>query len=188
MLLDLQDWLSPSGRVTLAYKTEEIMTTDPVVIVPKPAAKEPEEIQDLCIAQGAQLELPQCQLSYVGLPVIQEAPLSLPMVCPGSMSYTKLPCSIWGGGIGKEKEIDVTSPEVDLNISLADSGCACKDLTQSPECSVGNSPVDESPPVCICTDYCILNKTAEGFAPVLASKESIQNAQSDSLQEDLSPK
>lgn len=168
----------------LAYKTEEIMTTDPVVVVPKHTAKEPEEIQDLCIAQVAQLEFPQCQLSYVGLPEIQEAPLPLPMACPGSMSYTKLPCSIWGGGIGKEKEIDVTSSEDDLNISLADSGCGCKDLTPSPECSVVNSPVDESPPVCICTDYCILNKTAEGFAPVLASKESCQNAQSDPLQED----
>lgn len=169
----------------LTYKTEEIMTTDVVIVEPKPITKEPEENQDYHKASVTQLEFMQCQTSYVGLPGIHEASPPLPVVCPGDTSYTQLPCSVWG--VGFENVQVLSSPPKDfLNISHADSGCSCEDLTQSPECSLTNSPVDESPLPCNCSDYCILNKTAEGFAPVLVSKGSSLHDPSDSLQEDES--
>lgn len=154
----------------LTYKTEEILTSDAVIVVPKPITKDPEENPDLHNPPVTQLTFTQCQTSYVGLPGIHEASPPLTMVCPGNMSYTQLPCSVWGVDIG---EVQVVSPPPKdiLNISRADSGCNCEDLTQSPECSLPNSPVDDTPPPCYCNDYCILNKTAEGFAPVLVSKE-----------------
>lgn len=184
MLLNFQEWFSPRGRFVLTYKAEEILKTDAVNVVPNPITKEPEENQDFHNLPVTQLVFPQCQSSYVGLPGVHEAPPPLTLVCPGDMSYTQLPCSVWGVGIG---EVEVppplfSSPPKDLfNISREDSGC--EDLTQSPECSVLNSPVDDSPPPCYCSDYCILNKTAEGFAPVLVSRGNNLNDQSDSPQE-----
>ncbi|XP_049438883.1 interleukin-21 receptor-like [Epinephelus fuscoguttatus] len=181
---NFQEWFSPRGRFVLTYKAEEILKTDAVNVVPNPITKEPEENQDFHNLPVTQLVFPQCQSSYVGLPGVHEAPPPLTLVCPGDMSYTQLPCSVWGVGIG---EVEVppplfSSPPKDLfNISREDSGC--EDLTQSPECSVLNSPVDDSPPPCYCSDYCILNKTAEGFAPVLVSRGNNLNDQSDSPQE-----
>ncbi|KAI4810958.1 hypothetical protein KUCAC02_013885 [Chaenocephalus aceratus] len=113
------------------------------------------------------LTFTQGHSSYVGLPGVHEASPPLTMIYPGDMSYTQLPSSVWGLGVG-EKEVASSPPEDFLNISCADSGC--EDLTQSPECSLPNSPVEDIPPPCYCNDYCILNKTAEGFAPVLVSR------------------
>lgn len=116
MLLNLQEWLSPQGRVMLSYKPEEIMTTDAVIVAPKPILKEPEENRD--IASVTHLEFTQCQTSYVGLPGIHEASQPVPVVCSGDTSYTQLPCSVWGVSF-------VPSPPEDfLNISHADSGCS----------------------------------------------------------------
>ncbi|XP_030250670.1 interleukin-21 receptor-like isoform X3 [Sparus aurata] len=179
---NLQEWLSPQGKIMLTYKPEEILTIDCVIASPKPPRKHPEENQDFNIPAVTQLAFPQCPSSYVGLPGIHEAPPPITMVCPSDMSYTQLPCSVWGVGFGAV-QVASSPPEDILNISSADSGCTFEDLTQSPECSVPNSPVDDSPPPCICTDYCILNKTAEGFAPVLVSKGSSGNVPFDSLQE-----
>lgn len=176
----------------VAYTTEEIMTADPVVVLPKPAMQEPEEIQELCFSQATQLGFPQCQLSYVGLPEMQEALLPLPVFCPGNTSYTKFPCSFWGSHVVKEEESEVLSPpdmtKTMRNDYKEDSGCSCEDMAKSQECSRASSPVDESPPMCSCTDYCILNKTAEGFAPILVSRGGggSQNVQSEFLQEDPS--
>lgn len=174
------------GRFMVAYKTEEILTADPVVVLPKPVIQEPEEIQ------ATQQGFPQCQLSYVGLPEIQEAPPPLPVFCPGNMSYTRLPCSFWGSHVVKEQESEVLSPS-DMTKTMKndyeeDSGCSCEDVAKSRECSRMSSPVDESPPMCSCTDYCILNKTAEGFAPILVSRggEGSPNVPSEFLQEDSS--
>lgn len=184
MQLNLQEWLSPHGRLVLTHKTE-ILTTDAVVVVPKPTTKDPEENQDFHNPPVTQLAFTQCQTSYVGLPGIHEASPPLTVVCPGDTSYTQLPCSIWGVGFG-EVQVVSSTPKDFFNISQADSGCSFVDLTQSPESSFPASPVDESPPPCSCTDYCILNKTAEGFAPVLVSRGIGVNAPSDSLQEDKS--
>lgn len=166
----------------LTYKPEEILTLDCVIASPKPTRKDPEENQVFSIPAVTQLAFTQCPSSYVGLPVIHEAPPPMTMVCPSDMSYTQLPCSVWGVGFGAV-QVASSPPEDILSISSADSGCTFEDLTQSPECSVPNSPADDSPPPCIGTDYCILNKTAEGFAPVLVSKGSSVNVPPDSLQE-----
>lgn len=177
--LTLQEWLSPGGTFVLTYQTEEILTTDAVFVVPKPTTKDPEENQDLHSPPAVtQLAFPQCPTSYVGLPGLHAAPPPVTMVCPGDSSYTQLPCPVWGVGVA---EVEVVSPPPKdfFNISRTDSGC--EELTQSPECSLPNSPVDESPPPCYCTDYCILNKTAEGFAPVLVSKGNNLNVSADSL-------
>ncbi|XP_035862652.1 interleukin-4 receptor subunit alpha-like [Sander lucioperca] len=179
---NLQKWLSHQHQFVLTYKTEETLTIDPVIVVPKPIKKDPEENQDFHNPPVTQLAFHQCQASYVGLPGIHEASPPLTMVCPGDMPYTQLPCSVWGVGI-KEVKVVCTPPEDFLNMSRADSGCSCEDLTQSPECSLPNNPIDDSPPPCFCSDYCILNKTAEGFAPVLMSKGSSLNVPSNSLQE-----
>lgn len=182
MLLNLQEWLSPQGKFVLTHKTEEILTTNAVIVGPKAITKDPEENQDFHNPSVTQLVFTQCQTSYVGLPVIPEASPPLTVVCPGDTSYTQLPCSNWGDGI--EKVEVVSSPPKDFfNISRADSGCSCEDLTQGPEFSLPSSPVDDNPPPCYCNDYCILNKTADGFAPVLVSKTSGLNVSSDSLQE-----
>lgn len=182
MQLNLQEWFSPQGKYLLTYKTEEILTTDSVVIVPKPITKDPEENQDLHTPSVVQLALIPGQSSYVGLPGIHEPPPPLTMVCQGNTSYTQLPCTVWVGG-SEEVEVPSSLPKGFLDISHADSGCSCEDLTQEPEFSVPNSPVDESPPPCNCNDYCILKKTAEGFSPVLVSREGNPNIPSDSLQE-----
>ncbi|XP_044065341.1 interleukin-21 receptor-like [Siniperca chuatsi] len=166
---NLKEWLSPQGKYLLTYKTEKILTTDAVIVVPKPITKDPEENQDFHNPSVTQLALPQCQTSYVGLPGIHEASPPLTMVCPGDTSYTQLPCSVWGVAVG-EVEVVSSPPKDFFNISHVDSGCSCEDITQSPECSLPNSPVDDSPTLCYCNDYCILNKTAEGFAPVIVSK------------------
>ncbi|KAM6935599.1 uncharacterized protein PEZ65_005940 [Lycodopsis pacificus] len=179
---NLQEWLSPHGKFVLTYKTEEILTTDAVIVVPKPVTKDPEENQ-VFSNPTVQLALTQCHTSYVGLPAIHEASLPFAMVSPGDSSYTKLPCSVWGVGI---EEVDVAStlPEDFFNANSVDSGCSFLDPTQSPECSLPNSPVDDTPPPCFCNDYCILNKTAGGFVPVFVSKGSSLNVPSESLQED----
>ncbi|KAK5862057.1 hypothetical protein PBY51_017489 [Eleginops maclovinus] len=161
---NLQEWLSPKGKFVLAYRTEEILTTDDVIVVPKPITKEPEENVDFH-DPTIHLTFTQCQTSYVGLPGIHEASPPLTMICPGNTSYTQLPSSVWGVGIGGI-EVASSPPEDFLNISFADSGC--EDPTQSPECSLPNSPVKNIPP--LCSDYCVLNKTEKGFAPVLVSR------------------
>ncbi|XP_051263485.1 interleukin-21 receptor-like [Dicentrarchus labrax] len=182
---NLQKWLSPQGKFVLTYKTEEILTNDAVIIVPKPITKDTDENQDFHNPSVTQLPLTQCQTSYVGLPAIHEPSMPSTMVCPGDMPYTQLPCSVWGVGFG-EVEVSSSPPKDVFNISHADSGCSCEDLTQSLEGSLPNSPVDDSPPPCYCNDYCILNKTAEGFAPVLVSKGISLNIPSDTVQEDKS--
>ncbi|KAI3360598.1 hypothetical protein L3Q82_002466 [Scortum barcoo] len=167
---NLKEWLSPQGKYMLTYTAEEILTSDAIIVVPKPIAKDPEENQGLQKPPVTQLTFTQCQTSYVGLPGIHEASPPLTTVSPGNTSYTRLPCSARGFEIG-EIEVVSPSPEDIFNISHSDSGC--EDLTQSPECSSPNSPVDNTPPPCYCNDYCILNKTADGFAPVLVSKEAV---------------
>ncbi|KAM7421436.1 hypothetical protein PAMA_015529 [Pampus argenteus] len=165
---NFQEWLSPQGKFVLTNKTEEIISTDAVIIAPKPVSKAPEENQDFHNPPVTQLAFTQCQTSYVGLPGMHEASPPLPVICPGNTSYTQLPCSIWGFGIGEVEACVSSPPNNFLDISHADSGCSCDDFTQSPECSLPNSPVDCSPPPS--NDYCVLNKTAEGVIPVLVSK------------------
>ncbi|XP_051812923.1 interleukin-21 receptor-like isoform X2 [Acanthochromis polyacanthus] len=178
---NLQEWLSPHGQVVLTYKTEEILTTDVVAVVPKSIPKDPEENQELHNHSVTQLALTQCQTSYVSLPGMSKAPPPITMICPKDTSYTQLPCSLWGLGIAK---VEVSSPPVEdfLEILSADSGCNCEDLTQSPECSLPSSPIDDNLPPCYSTDYCILNKTAEGVVPVLVSKENSVKVSPDSLE------
>ncbi|XP_034384707.1 interleukin 21 receptor, tandem duplicate 2 [Cyclopterus lumpus] len=172
---NVQKWLSPQGKMVLTYKTEEILTTDAVIVVPRPVTKDPEESQ-VFHNPTVQLALTQCQSSYVGLPGLHEASTPVPMVCPGETSYTPLPCPVWGVDI-EEVQVVSTLPKDFFNICRSDSGCSFEDPTQSPECSLPNSP-----PPCFCNDYCILNKTAGGFSPVLVSKGSSPSAPSDSLQ------
>ncbi|XP_069031438.1 interleukin-9 receptor-like isoform X1 [Embiotoca jacksoni] len=165
---NLQDWLSPRGQFMLTYKTEEILTTDAVTVVPKPVPTHPEENPLLQNPPVTQLDFPQCQSSYVGLPGMLQAPPPVTQACPGDAPYTQLPTSIWGFHV-------VAAPPADvLETSRADSGC--EDLTPSPECSLPNTPVDITPaplpPPCYHTDYCILSKTEEGVVPVLVSRES----------------
>lgn len=178
----MQEWLTPKSQFVLTYKPEEILITDTVIVMPKPVAKGPEENQDLHNPSVTHLTFTQCQTSYVGLPGIHDVSPPLTMICAAETSYTQLPCTVWV--VGSEEAEVVPSPPKDLlNISHADSGCSCEELSQSLECSEPSSPVVDSPPPCYCTDYCILNKTAEGFAPVLVSKGSSLNVPSDSPQE-----
>ncbi|KAM7383019.1 hypothetical protein PAMP_002707 [Pampus punctatissimus] len=162
------EWLSPQGKFVLTYKTEEIISTDAIIVAPKPVSKAPEENQDFHNPPVTQLAFTQCQTSYVGLPGMHEASPPLPVICPGNTSYTQLPCSMWGFGIGEVEACVSSPPQNFLDISHADSGCSCDGLTQSLECSLPDSPVDYSPPPS--NDYCVLNKTAEGVIPVLISK------------------
>lgn len=178
--LNSQEWLSPQGKFVLAYKTEEISTTNAVIVGPKPITKDPEESQDFHNPTVSQLAFTQCQTSYVGLPGMHE--VSPPLVCPGNTSYTQLPCSMLGFGIGELEAVVLSPPKYFLDISHTDSGCSFDDMTQSPECSLPNSPVDYSPPPS--NDYCILNKTAEGVVPVLVSKGSRPNVPCDFPQKD----
>lgn len=97
------------------------MTTDAVIVAPKPILKEPEENRDF--ASVTHLEFSQCQTSYVGLPGIHEASQPVPVVCSGDTSYTQLPCSVWGVSFEKQ-EVARAPPEDFLNISHADSGCS----------------------------------------------------------------
>lgn len=172
MLLNLQDWLSPKGKFLQTYKPEEILTTDAVIVLPKPpTTKDPEENQDVQNSSVTQLLFTQCPSSYVGLPGIHEPPPPVSAVSPQQTSYTRLPCSVWGVNVGEVEVVSTPVKEI-LHTSGEDSGCSSEDLTLSPVCSLPNTPVDDVPPKCFCTDYCILNKTAEGFAPVLVSKGS----------------
>lgn len=160
------------------YKTEENVTSNVVMVVPKVITREAEENPDSNNSPVTELEFTHCQ-TYITLPGMPEAvpPLPpLPAICSGDTSYTQLPCSIFGIGIGKAEA--VSSPPKDfLTVSSADSGFSFEDLTQSLDCSLTTSPSEESPPLCNSTDYCILNKTADGFVPVLASNQI--NVQSD---------
>ncbi|XP_069393553.1 cytokine receptor-like factor 2 [Paralichthys olivaceus] len=169
---NLQEWLSPQGKFALTYKTEEILITDAVTVEPKPKTKDPEENQNVCNTAVTQLTFPQCQTSYVGLPGMHMAPQLTPIttICPaGDTPYTRLPGSVWGFSI-REEQVMLSPPQHVFKSSCSDSGCSFEDLTQSPECSLPNSPVEASSPPRYCKDYCILNKTAEGVVPVLVSK------------------
>ncbi|XP_039974259.1 interleukin-21 receptor-like [Xiphias gladius] len=166
---NLQEWLSPQGKFALTYKTEEILISDAVTVVPVPITKDLEEKQEFHNPSVAQLAFNQCQTSYFSLPGMHGASQPMTMVCPGETSYTQLPHSVWGFGIGEVRAVSA-SPEDFLEISHADSGCSCEDLTQSTGCSLPSSPVVDSSPPCYSSDYCILNKTAEGVVPVLVSK------------------
>ncbi|XP_035464601.1 interleukin-21 receptor [Scophthalmus maximus] len=169
---NLQEWLSPQGKFALTYQTEEILITEAVTVEPKPITKDPEENQDYHNPSVTQMLF--TQTSYVGLPGTHEASQPITMVCPAGTSYTQLPCSVWGLSIGEVQVVSSASQDEDVwdasESSHADSGCSCHDLTQSPECSLPNSPVGDSLPPCYCSDYCILNKTAGGVVPVLVSK------------------
>ncbi|XP_023187118.1 interleukin-21 receptor-like [Xiphophorus maculatus] len=164
---NLQEWLSPQGKYVLKYKTEEDLITDAVTVVPKSSPEDLEENQVFLVAPGTQLVFPLSHTSYVGFPGMEKA--SAPP-CPGDTPYTQLPCSVWGPCI-QNVEVVCSDPKGFLEISRSDSGCSCEDLTQSPECSLPCSPVDEIPMANHCNDYCILNKTAQGVVPVLLSKE-----------------
>ncbi|XP_037310962.2 interleukin-21 receptor-like [Pungitius pungitius] len=171
---DLKEWLQPKGGFALTYKTEEILAGfDAVTVEPKPATKDPEELR-VFSDPTAHLALAQCHTSYVGLPGVHEATAPLVAVCPGGAPYTRLHCSLWGvlAAAAEEEEAEVVSapPEDFLDVSSEDSGCSCADPTQSPESSFPNSPVADCPPPRVCVDYCILNKTAGGFVPVLLSQ------------------
>ncbi|XP_074540309.1 interleukin 21 receptor, tandem duplicate 2 [Halichoeres trimaculatus] len=181
---NLQDWLSPKGKLLQTYKPEEILTTDAVIVVPKPPiTNDPEENQDQQNQSVTQFLFTQCPTSYVGLPGIHEPSPPVTAVSPGNMSYTRLPCSVWGINIGEVEVVSTPVKDV-LHTSCADSGCSSEDLTQSPGCSLPNTPVEDSLPKCFCTDYCILNKTAEGFAPVLVSKGGSLGATAELQRED----
>ncbi|XP_029360848.1 interleukin-21 receptor-like isoform X2 [Echeneis naucrates] len=167
---NLQEWFTPQGKFALIYKTEEPPMTCDIMVVPKPIPKDPEENQDVFSLSVTPLTFSQSPSSYVGLPELHEAPPPVTMsFCPGNTSYTQLPCSVWDFAI-KEAQVTPGPPETLSEISRADSGCSCEDLTEDPECSLPNSPVDESSPPCFRNDYCILNKTADGVVPVLVSK------------------
>ncbi|KAM4568658.1 uncharacterized protein V3H82_012771 [Fundulus diaphanus] len=175
---NLQEWLSPRGKCILTYKTEENLIADAVTVVPKSIPKDLEETHVFFSPPATQLAFSLSHTSYVGLPGMDKAPSPVPGLCPGDTPYTQLPCSIWGFSV-QEIEVVPSDPKEFLEISHSDSGC--EDLTQSPECSLPCSPVDEIPTPIHCTDYCILNKTAEGVVPVLLSKERAGDAASGSL-------
>lgn len=187
----LQEWLSPPGKFMPAYKTEEIMTADPVVVLPKPVIQEADEVQELLLSPAKHVEFPQCQLSYVGLPEIQDSLPPFPDFCPGNTSYTKLPCSMWGSHVVKEMDSEVLFQAHVMKTMSSDyeedSGCNLDDEARSQECSPVSTPIHEGPPVYKCTDYCILNKTMEGFAPVLVSRGGSHNVEAESLQQNPSP-
>lgn len=163
----------------LAYKTEEIITADPVVVLPRPVTQEAEEVERLCLSPAKQVGFPQCQMSYVGLSEIQESLPTLPEFCPGDMSYTKFPCSVWASRVVVEEASEALSQTHAIKATSSDyeedSGCNFDDIAKSQECSPASSPVVGSPPVYNCRDYCILNKTAQGFAPTLVSRGGSQN-------------
>ncbi|XP_041844321.1 interleukin-21 receptor-like isoform X1 [Melanotaenia boesemani] len=180
---NLQEWLSPRGKFALMHKAEEDLITSAVTVVPKPIIKDPEENQGFNNPPVPHLVFPQNLTSYVGLPVMQEVSPPINLVCADNTPYTQLPCPFWGFD-HSEKQATSPPPEHFLEISKTDSGCSCEDLSQSPEFSLPSSPVDESPLPHFCTDYCILNKTAEGIVPVLISKQSSGKILSDSQQAD----
>ncbi|KAK2909855.1 hypothetical protein Q8A73_007570 [Channa argus] len=131
----LQEWLSPQGTFALMYKTEEILTTSDVTVVPKPMTKDPEENQVFHNPSVTQLAFTQCQTSYVGLPGTHEVSPPVTIVCPGDTSYTQLPSSIWGLNAGEVQVI--SSPPKDVSeMSCCDSGCSFESPTESPECSL----------------------------------------------------
>ncbi|XP_008279313.1 interleukin-21 receptor-like [Stegastes partitus] len=180
---NLQEWLSSHGEVVVTYKTEEISTTNVVTVVPKSITKHPEESQISHDPPVTQLVLTQCPTSYVSLPGMHKAPPPVTMVCPKDTSYTQLPCAVWGLSVA-EVEVSSPPPKDFLELSCADSGCSCEDLSQSPQFSLPASPAEERAPPCYSSDYCILNKTAEGVVPVLVSKENSVKASPDCLQKD----
>lgn len=167
---NLKEWLSPHGKQVLTFKTEEDLVADAVTVVPKCSPKVIEESQVFLSAPETQLLFPPSPTTYVGLPGVDKASPSMHVAYPGDTPYTQLPCSVWGFAV-QEVEAVCSDPKSFLEISHCDSGCSCEDLTQSPECSLPCSPVDEIPTPSCCIDYCILNKTAEGVVPVLLSKE-----------------
>ncbi|KAK2844993.1 hypothetical protein Q5P01_011652 [Channa striata] len=170
----LQEWLSPQHKFALIYKTEEILTTTDVTVVP--TTKDPEENQVFRNPPVTQLTFAQCPTSYVGLPGLHEVSPAVTFVCPGDTSYTQLPSSIWGLSTGEVQAI--SPPPKDFSeISCCDSGCSFETLTSLP-----TSPVEDSSPPFYCNDYCILNKTAEGVVPVLVSKGGRPNVPSDQHQ------
>ncbi|KAM8869245.1 uncharacterized protein AB9W97_016693 isoform 1-T2 [Spinachia spinachia] len=174
---DLKEWLQPQGRLVLTHKTEEMLTTDAVTVEPKPVTKDPEE-QQVFFYPTAHLALAQCPASYVGLPGLHEATAPSAPACPGDLPYTRLHCSAWGVA-AEEAEVVCALPGDVLDVSREDSGCGGGDRTPSPECSLPDSPVDDCPPPCVSVDYCILNKTAGGFVPVLLSRAGRLNVPSD---------
>lgn len=183
VLLNLQDWLSPQSKCALIYKTEELLTTHAVTVVPKPMTKDPEENQDFYDPSVAQLAFAQCQTSYVGLPEMHKVSSPITMVFPGDTSYTQLPCSVWEFDPG---EVQIMSSPPKDSFSCSDSGCSFESLTKSPDCSLPTSPVTDSSPPFYSSDYCILNKTAGGVVPVLVTKGNHPNITSDPNQKDES--
>ncbi|KAG7474748.1 interleukin-21 receptor-like [Solea senegalensis] len=162
---NLQEWLGPQGKFALTYSTDEILISDVLNVVHKPITKDAEENQDLYNLAVTPLTFSQCHTSYVAAPGGPQPP-PVTVLCPADTPYTQLPCSVWGFG-SEDVQEKPSPPEDFLDTSHEDSGCSCKDMTPSPECSLPNSPVDASPPPCFCTDYCLLNKTAGGLVPVL---------------------
>lgn len=156
------------------------MTNNVVMVVPKLITREAEENSESNNSPVTELEFTHCQ-TYVTLPGMHETVPPLPPICSGDTSYTQLPCSSFGIGIGKVEAVS-PPPKDFLTISSADSGFSFEDLTQTLDCSLPTSPSEESPPLCNSTDYCILNKTADGLVPVFASNRI--NVQSDSLHKD----
>ncbi|XP_026173162.1 interleukin-21 receptor-like [Mastacembelus armatus] len=182
---DLQKWLSPKGEFALIYQNE-FLPTDAVTIM-KSTMKNSEENQDFLNPSVMKTAFIQCQTSYVELPGMREASPATTMVSPGDMTYTPLPCSVWGFDIEEAQAVSSPLCTKDFfEISSADSGFNCKGLSESPECSLPNSPVDDGSPPCYCNDYCILNKTAAGVVPVLVSKGNSLTVPSDSQHEDES--
>ncbi|XP_029928458.1 interleukin-21 receptor-like [Myripristis murdjan] len=182
---NFQEWISPQGSVILQLKTEEMIKADALIIVPKPITKDEAEDQDLQDSLLTQMMFTQCQSSYVGLPGMNGTPLHVNVNCLEDTPYTQLPFSGPQFGFGKAVAVSVP-PENVLDISCADSGCGCEDPSQSPECSQPNSPLHSSPPQFLCTDYCVLNKTAAGIIPILISQASSVNVAPESLQKDES--
>ncbi|XP_038137127.1 interleukin-21 receptor-like [Cyprinodon tularosa] len=177
---NLQEWLSPHGKQVLTYKTEEDLIPDVVTVLPKSSSKDFEENQDFLSLPTTQLVFPLSHTSYVGLPGMDNAFPPATLLCPGDTPYTQFPGSSLGFNF-QEKEVFSSGMKDTLEISHCDSGCSCEDLTQSLECSLPCSPVDETPTPNHCNDYCILNKTAEGIIPILLSKQRARDVRSDSL-------
>ncbi|XP_056261996.1 interleukin-21 receptor-like [Pseudoliparis swirei] len=176
---NLQKWLSPQGKMELTYKTEEVLTADAVIVEPKPVTTDPEENRAFH-NPTVPLGFTQCQSSYVGLPGVHWAsPPPVPTVSPGETSHAAPPRPVWGVDV-EEVEVVSALPADVFNTCSSDSGCSFEEPTQSPECSSPNRP----PPPCFCNDYCVLNKTAGGFAPVLVSGGSGPGVPTGSLQEE----
>lgn len=159
---------------------ENDLIAEAVTVVPKPITKDPEETQAFLNTSVPHPIFPLGQTSYVGVPETNEAPLTFAAVCPEDTPYTQLPPSVWGFTISDVEVVIPSAPTFGfLEVSQSDSGCSCENLTQSPESSSPNSPVEDSSPPHYSKDYCILNKTAGGIVPVLLSKESNRNVTSD---------